>query len=397
MSLALNRTLLQVSESATVALADQVRRLRASGRQIVALQTGDPDFATPRPIIDVALRGMERGLTHYCDSRGLPELRHAVADKLRRVNGVEYDPQTEILVSCGGVHAYYCALLAILNPGEEVLVPDPAWMTHANMVWVVRGRPVRVASLPENGFWPTPKEWAAALSSNTRALVVNSPCNPTGCVASAEYLDVLNAFAEAHNLYVISDEVYENILYDGRRHVCFASLSGARGRTILLNSLSKTYAMTGWRVGYLAAPREVISQALKASQHSITNLAPFIQEAATFALTEPDMQAAAQQMSQTYARRRDYVLQASGRWRPSPLRFHAPEGAFYFFVDARGLNSPTLAIAADLLEQCSIAVVPGSVYGKCGEGFLRMTIAASEPEIEAGVLGILEWAAKQKG
>jgi aspartate aminotransferase len=397
MTLAFNQSLLQISESATVALADRVRRLRACGRQLVALQTGDPDFATPQPIIDAALHAMEQGLTHYCDSRGLPELRQAVAEKLRRVNGVEYDPQTEILVSCGGVHAYYCALQAILNPGDEVLVPDPAWMTHANMVAIVKGRPVRVAALPENGFWPTLNEWSRALSPSTRALVINSPCNPTGFVATAEYLAELSIFAEAHDLYVLSDEVYENILFDGRCHVCFAGLPGARARTILVNSLSKTYAMTGWRVGYLAAQREVISEALKASQHSVTNLAPFIQKAAAFALTEPDMQAAARQMSETYACRRERVLQVSGRWGSSPIRFHAPQGAFYFFIDARDMKFPALTIAEDLLEQCSIAVVPGSAYGKCGEGFLRMTIAASEPEIEAGVLGLLEWAARQKG
>ena len=397
MNLSFNQKLLQINESATVALADRVRRLRASGKRVIGLQTGDPDFATPQPILDVAVQAMQQGLTHYGDSRGLPELRKAIAHKLLTVNRVEYDPETEILATCGGVHAYYCALGAILNPGDEVLVPDPAWMTHANAVSVLGACAVRVPAKPENDFWPTIDQWRSVLSTRSRALVINSPCNPTGSVASAEYLAELHALAAMRGLYVISDEVYENILYDGRRHVCFAGLSGARSHTLIVNSLSKTYSMTGWRVGYLAAPANVIAQALKVSQHTITNLAPFVQKAAAFALLEPDMQAAALRMRDAYARRREHVLQISRSRSPSGVRFQAPQGAFYFFLDVRKLRSPSSVIAEELLAQCAIAMVPGSVYGNCGEGFLRMTIAASDQEIEAGVLGLLKWAATQEG
>ena len=388
----LNPQLAELHESATVALGDRVRRLRASGSHVIGLQTGDPDFSTPQPIIDAALRAMNEGHTHYGDSRGLPELRHAIAEKLHRVNHVEYDPAAEILVTCGGVHAYYCALASILSPGDEVLIPDPSWMTHANVVALSGGRAVRVPALIENNFWPTFADWEKAVSSRTVALVVNSPNNPTGAVAERAYLTQLNQFAAAHDLYVISDEVYENILYDGRRHTCFTSLAGAKERTLLVNSLSKTYAMTGWRVGYLVAPAEIIGSALKASQHSITNLAPFIQRAAAFALSDSQMQEAARQMTAAYARRRDKVMRLWREYRPALIDLREPRGAFYFFVDVRALGIPSVQAAERLLAEASVALVPGSAFGNCGEGFLRLTIAAADTEIEAGFQALFEWA-----
>jgi aspartate/methionine/tyrosine aminotransferase len=387
----LNPQLTDLHESATVALGDRVRRLRASGSKVIGLQTGDPDFPTPQPIIDAARRAMNEGHTHYGDSRGLPELRQAIADKLRRTNHVGYDPAAEILVTCGGIHAYYCALASILTQGDEVLIPDPAWMTHANVVTWLGGRAVRVPGSCDNNFWPTFADWERAVSSRTVALVVNSPNNPTGAVADKGYLSQLNQFADVHNLYVISDEVYENILYDGRGHTCFASLVGAKERTLLVNSLSKTYAMTGWRVGYLAAPTDIIASALKASQHSITNLAPFIQRAAAFALTDSAMQEAARQMTLTYTRRRDMVMQLWRDSAPSLIPLNEPQGAFYFFVDVRALGMPSVQIAEQFLEEASVALVPGSTFGACGEGFLRLTIAAADTEIEAGFKALLQW------
>lgn len=388
----LNLNLLSLEEAATVALADRVRTLQASGRKIFALQTGDPDFSTPAPIVEAAHRAMKAGKTHYSNSRGLPHLRDAISRRLRSANGVEYNPASEILVTCGGVHAYYCGLMAILNPGDEVLVPDPSWPTHVNLVGLVGGRAVRVPATLENNFLPTLSTWEKMRSSRTVALVLNSPGNPTGAVASREYLLELNEFARRHNLFVISDEVYESILYDGREHTCFASLAEAKERCLVLNSFSKTYAMTGWRVGYLAAPAQVINQALKASQFSITNLAPFVQEAAVAALTDPAVASAVREMTAAYTQRKDTVMQiahkSSGR-----IRVFAPQGAFYFFLDARGLNRPSVEIAEKLLTDAGVAIVPGSVYGQSGEGFLRMTIAAADETIASGFRALLDWAA----
>lgn len=391
-----NQQLQAMHESATIQLADKVRRLQAAGEKVIALQTGDPDFRTPAPIIEAAARAMAAGQTHYVNSRGLPVLRRAIAARLRAEDGLDYDPETEILITSGGVHATYCAFQAILNPGDQVLVADPVWMTHANMPLVMRGAAIRVLGLPEDGFWPTAAAWEAALTDRTVALVINSPNNPSGMVAPRAYVEQLNAFAAAHGLYVLSDEVYEKLLFNGHKHTRFAALPGAKARALFVNSFSKTYAMTGWRVGYLAAPAPVIDQALKASQFSITNLAPFVQEAAAFALSSPECDQAIAEMVAAYARRADLAMRiyAEAQAAPggTPLRLTAPQGAFYLFIDARAMGRPSAQMAEELLEKHRVAVVPGAVYGPHGEGFLRMTIAASDADVEAGMRAIVAWA-----
>jgi aspartate/methionine/tyrosine aminotransferase len=384
-----------IRQSATVAMADRVVSLRAQGRKIIGLQTGDPDFTTPLAVIDVALQAMQGGATHYGPSRGILELRCAVAEKTARINSVHYDPETEILVTHGSIHAYYCAILSILNPGDEVLIPDPSWATHSNMIVMLRGKAVRIPAPAENGFIPTLAAWEQALTPQTRAIVVNWPSNPTGAVAPREYLLELAKFAISHDLWIISDEVYENLIYDGHEHTCIASLPGMKDRVLLLNSLSKTYAMTGWRVGYLAAPQRVIERALKASQNSITCVTPFIQKAAAFALSDAGIQKAANDMRDAYARRRELVLRLAREHGPSPVKISPPDGAFYFFMDMRALGIPSNEICESLLDEASVALVPGVAFGEHGEGFVRMTIAASEAEIEAGFKAILNWAGKQ--
>ena len=384
-----------IRQSATVAVADRVTNLRAQGRAIIGLQTGDPDFATPPAVMDAALAAMRGGATHYGPSRGSLELRRAIADKISRVNDVRYDPESEILATHGAVHAYYCAIQAILNPGDEVLISDPSWATHSNMVAMLRGKAVRVPAPAENGFIPSLEAWEQALTPQTRAIVVNWPSNPTGTVAPHEYLLELVKLAVRHDLWIVSDEVYEYLVYDGVTHTCIASLPGMKERALVLNSLSKTYAMTGWRVGYLTAPQAVIERALKASQNAITCLAPFIQKAAAFALSDPGVQQAAGEMREAYARRRELVLHLAREHGPSPVKITAPDGAFYFFMDMRSLSIPSTEICEALLEEASVALVPGVAFGEQGEGFVRMTIAASEEDIQAGFKAILKWAEKR--
>jgi aspartate aminotransferase len=385
-----------IRQSATVAMADRVAALRAQGRKIIPLQTGDPDFATPAPVMEVAIRAMQDGATHYGPSRGTGELLGAIAAKLERDNAVRYDPQAEILATHGSVHAYYCAMQSILNPGDEVLIPDPSWATHANMVEMLRGKVVRVPAPPGNGFLPAPEAWERACTRRTRAIAINWPSNPTGAAASRDVLAELVAFAARHDLWIVSDEVYENFHYDGSPHVCIASLPGAKERTLIVNSLSKTYAMTGWRVGYLAGPARVIENALKAGQNSITCIAPFIQKAAAYALTAPAVQGAVRDMREAYARRRERVLKMAGEIGPGPIGVTPPQGALYFFLDVHALGLPSMVICERLLDEACVALVPGSAFGTQGEGFVRMTIAASEADIEAGFRAILAWAAKAR-
>jgi aspartate/methionine/tyrosine aminotransferase len=387
----LNQQFEQIRQSATVAMADRILALKAAGEPIIGLQVGDPDFGTPPAVLEVAFKAMQGGLTHYGPSSGYSDLRQAIASKLQRDEGVAYDPESEILVTHGGIHAYYTAMQAILNPGEEVLIPDPSWATHANMVVMLRGNVVRVPAPAENGFIPRLEAWEKALTPRTRAIVLNYPSNPTGAYPSREYLQALQDFAEAHDLWMISDEVYGSLYY-GERPTSAAAVEGARKRTLLVNSLSKTYAMTGWRVGFLAAPAQVIGNALKAGQNSITCVAPFVQKAAAFALADPAIQQATTQMRTAYARRRDSVLRIAREMGSAKVLVTPPQGAFYFFLDFRALNLSSVDICQSILEEAKVGLVPGSAFGAHGEGFVRMSIAASDEDVEAGFRKIVEWA-----
>jgi aspartate/methionine/tyrosine aminotransferase len=383
-----------IRQSATVAMADRILALKASGQKIVGLQVGDPDFATPPAVMDVAVKAMSAGLTHYTSSRGNVDLLAAIAKKLARDEGVTYDPTTEILVTHGGIHAYYTAMQSILNPGDDVLVPDPTWSTHANMAIMLRGNVIRVPAPAENGFIPHFESWEKALTAKTRVIVLNYPSNPTGAYPTREYLQKLQDFAKANDLWVVSDEVYGSLYY-GERPTSAAALDGAKERTLLVNSLSKSYAMTGWRVGYLAAPKAVIDHALKAGQNSITCVAPFIQKAAAFALTDSENQKATASMRAAYARRREMVLQLSHELECEKVLVTPPQGAFYFFLDFRPLKMTSLEICERILNEAGVGLVPGSAFGEQGEGFVRMTIAASDEDVEAGFRAIVDWAEKQ--
>jgi aspartate/methionine/tyrosine aminotransferase len=390
----LNEQFASLQESATVAMADRILALKASGRKIVGLQVGDPDFATPPAVVEVASKAIQDGWTHYGPSKGFPELRRAAALRLERDNGVSYDPERELMITHGGIHGYYLAMQSILNPGDEVLVPDPSWATHANMAAMLRAHVVRVPAPAENGFIPPFEEWERVVTGRTRVIVLNYPSNPTGAYPSREYLQRLQGFAARHNLWIVSDAVYENLYY-GEKPSSAAAFEGAKERTVLVNSLSKTYAMTGWRVGYLAAPQAVIENALKAGQNSITCVAPFVQKAAAFALTDPSVQQAAAAMRAAYARRRELVLRISHELESEKVLVTPPQGAFYFFLDLRPLKMTSLEICERILDEAGVGLVPGSAFGEQGEGFLRMTIAASEEDVEAGFRKIVEWAEGQ--
>lgn len=392
----LNHQFELVRQSPTVSLSDRVNALKASGRQLIGLQVGDPDFNSPPAVIETALKAMQGGLTHYGPAIGTLELRKAIAAKLLRDEGVNYDPATEIMVTHGGIHAYYLAMQSILNPGDDVLIPDPSWGTHENMATMLRGNVIRVPAPAEAGFIPPFESWLKALtaSAKPKAIVLNYPSNPTGAYPTREYLQQLQDFAKQHNLWIVSDEVYGSLYY-GERPTCAAAFEGAKERTLLVNSLSKSYAMTGWRVGFLAAPASVIENALKAGQNSITCVAPFIQKAATFALTDPAIQQVTADMRAAYARRRDLVLRLAHELECDKVLVTPPQGAFYFFLDIRPLKMTSAEVCNRLLEEASVALVPGSGFGEYGEGFVRMTIAASDEEVEAGFRKIIEWAEKQ--
>ncbi|MCX6056362.1 MAG: pyridoxal phosphate-dependent aminotransferase [Chloroflexi bacterium] len=387
----LNQQFELIPQSATVALSDRIKAMQAGGQNILGLQVGDPDFSTPQAILEVAHKAMQEGLTHYGPSRGFLDLRQAIVAKLVRDEGVTFDPHTEILVTHGGVHGYFTAMKSILNPGDDILIPDPSWATHSNMVIMMRGKVIPVPAPAENGFVPLFESWEKAVTPRTRALVINYPSNPTGAYPTTEYLQNLQNFAKEHDLWIVSDEVYGSLYY-GERPTCAAALEGAKERTLVINSLSKTYAMTGWRVGFLAAPETVIENALKAGQNSITCVAPFIQKAAAFALTDPEIQETTLLMRSAYARRRELILHLAQELKSDPMRLTQPQGALYFFLDLRALKMTSIEICERILTETKVGLVPGSAFGKQGEGFVRMSLTVSDQDLEEGFRRIVQWA-----
>jgi aspartate/methionine/tyrosine aminotransferase len=366
----------------------EVHEVQASGRDVVSLMRGEPDFRTPTHIVAAATEALAKGRTGYPDNRGEPALRDAVAAKLSRDNGIAYDPATEILVTTGATFGIYAALMAVLRDGDEVLLPDPIYDAYQSPTVLAGGRvrPVR-AAIREGRFVIDADALNAALTPRSRVLLLNSPWNPVGTVFTESELRAIGDFVVRHNLVLISDEIYEAIVYGNHRHVSPAVLSAdIRSRTILVNSLSKTYAMTGWRVGYLAAPAAFISAMFLVLQQSSRGPATFIQDAAEVALAGP--QQAVEDMRKEYSARRSTVLSAlSGMGR---VRALAPEGGFFSMVDARQTGVPSNDIRRRLLQDHGVVVAHGSAYGEGGEGTLRVSFASGGDVLVKGLQRLRE-------
>ena len=363
-------------------LAD-VRRVQATGVSVVSLMRGEPDFRTPDHIGEAAVAAVRAGRTSYPDNRGEIRFREAVAAKLTRDNGVSYDPGTEILATTGATLGLACALTAVVGDGDEVLLPDPIYDAYHSPIALAGGRSRSVrASIVQDRFELSVDALEAAVTPATRVLLLNTPWNPVGTVFRRDELDALAAFALRRNLLIISDEIYETIVFDGRRHICPASLSPElRARTIVVNSLSKTYAMPGWRVGYCAAPAEIIHAMFLVLQQSSRGPATFIQDAAAAALTGTQEPVAA--MQKEYAARRTQVMDAL-RGIPN-IRVLPPEGGFFAMVDVRATGRTSNDVRLHLLEQHGVDVAHGAAYGPGGDGTLRVAFASGGDTLTRGL------------
>jgi aspartate aminotransferase len=361
----------------------EVRELQSAGRDLVSLMRGQPDTPTPVHIVEAATRALRDGRTGYPDNRGEPGLRRAVAERLARDHGLSYDPEREILVTDGATLGLATALAALIDPGDAVLLPDPIYDAYGGPIAIWGGRPTRVPSMVRSRRFTFGRD---ALESHVqpaaRAVLINTPWNPVGTVLTSEELRVVMEFAEARDMYVISDEIYETLVYHGCRHTSPATLSpAARRRTVLVNSLSKTYAMTGWRVGYCAGPTEVITAMALVLQQSSRGPATFVQDAAECALQSD--QACTKKMAEEYQSRCELVLD---RLRNIPgVHPLPPEGGLFVMVDVRELERPSDEIRRFLLREAGVVVLHGAAYGPGGEGMLRVSFAAGGALLEAGL------------
>jgi aminotransferase len=350
--------------------------IAATMEDVISLGIGEPDFVTPQRIIQAGIRSLEEGHTHYTSNSGILELREALAAHLERLYGVRYDPEQELLITVGVSEALYLALTAILDPGDEVIVPQPCFVAYEPEVLFAGGTPVILPLRVEDAFQIRAEALEPLITPRTKALLIGYPNNPTGAVMPREGLLRVAEIAQKHDLLVISDEIYDRLVY-GVEHTCFASLPGMRERTILLGGFSKSYAMTGWRIGYAAAPAEVMAAMRKVHQYTIMSAPTTAQIAALEALRHGEEEV--ERMRQEYDRRRRLIV---GGLNAIGLPCFEPRGAFYAFpsIAASGMTSEEFSLR--LLEEEKVAVVPGSAFGAGGEGFVRCSYATAYEKIE---------------
>ena len=372
----------KLKPSATLAVAARAKQLKREGKNVVSFATGEPDFNTPSNVIEVAKQSMDRGKTRYVESAGIPEFREAISEKLRKDNNLDYSPD-EIVVTTGAKPAIFNALQLLLNEGDEVIIVAPYWVSYPSQIKQAGGEVKAFDSTIESGFKITAGDLKNILTEQTKILILNSPSNPTGAVYTKEELEEIAKVAIKNNLIVISDEIYEKLIYDDLKHISIALFDGMKERTIVINGLSKAYAMTGWRVGYLAAPLE-FAKKMKALVGQQTTCVPgFVQDAAITGLKECSKNVL--EMTNTFSKRRDHILNKLDSI--DGLSVFKPGGAFYVWVDVRKfLGSKiksSLDLAKYLLEEKYLAVVPGEAFGS--PGFLRFSYAASIENINEGV------------
>ena len=358
---------------------------------VIALGVGEPDFKTPYSVRQAAIQNLQHGQTRYTANAGLSELRRAISDYLKRKFDLAYDKKDEILVTVGGSEAIDLAIRAFLNPGDEVLIPEPCFVCYDPIVSLTSGAPVSIQTREEDEFRLTPEQLEAAITPKTKMLVLPYPNNPTGAVMRREHLEAIAEVIRRHDIIVLSDEIYAELTYNGR-HVSIASLPGMKERTIVVNGFSKTFAMTGWRLGYAAGPAAAIKQMTKLHQYAIMCAPTTAQYAAIVALDHCEENI--RQMREEYNTRRRFVVDAFNKM---GLHTFEPEGAFYVFpcIKSTGLGSEEFC--ERLLYEKKVAVVPGNAFGDSGEGFIRVSYSYSVQHLSAALRRIAEFLQELKG
>jgi aspartate aminotransferase len=377
-----------IKPSPTLAMNAKALSMRQAGVDVISFGVGEPDFDTPKHICQEAVRAMEEGFTRYTAAGGIPELKDAIIDKFRQDNGLSYDRE-EVMVSCGGKHVLYNLAQATLNPGDEVIIPAPYWVSYPPIVILAGGNPIVVETREAEDFKLSPDALQDAITSRTRLLILNSPSNPTGSVYTQSELEALAEVVLRHNISVVSDDIYEKLIFDGKPFFCIAQVSeDLKSKTYVVNGVSKAYAMTGWRIGYVGGAREVIAGMTKIQSQSTSNPNSIAQRAAIAALRGP--QDLVQEMVQAFDKRRKYLIERLNGIRG--VHCNMPRGAFYAFPHFRhyfkeNLGGASIKGSADLCEylltEARVALVPGIAFG--ADDFMRFSYATSLEVIKEGL------------
>lgn len=356
---------------------DKVNVLKSQGREIISLGIGEPDFDTPDHIIEAMYKATKEGATHYTPNKGIMELRKAICEKLSNDNQLNYDPE-EIICTVGVSEAVYVALCAFLNPDDELLIPDPAWLNYGHVTTLNAAKAVPYSLKSKNQFQIDFEELESKVSQHTKMIVLLDPSNPTGSILTNETICKVADFAIKHDLLVISDEIYEKIIYDGKKHYSIAALPGMRERTIVLNGFAKAYAMTGWRLGYIAAPEDLIIPMAKIHSYMVTSASSMVQWGGVAALKGTQEPLA--RMIEEFKNRRDFVYNAINSIKG--LSCLKPEGAFYLFADVSGTGMDGETFSQYLLDHAGVAVVPGTAFGGQATHEIRISYATSLSQLK---------------
>ena len=360
---------------------------------VVSFTVGEPDFLTPSHVVDAAVKALQNGEHRYTPNAGILPLRQAICKNYEKTQGVSYNPESEVIVTAGGMEALFLAMRVMLDPGDEILLPDPCWTNYSRQLLLCNAKAAYVPVYAENDFQFTPEALEAAITPKTKAFLLNSPANPTGGIAAEEQIKKLAEIAIKHDLYVISDEVYSQLVFDGGKAMSISSLPGMKERTIIIHSFSKTYAMTGWRVGYAIGPSEIIKNMVKFQE----NVAACVNSAAQFGAIAAleSSQECVDMMRESYERRRALI---TSEFATVPgLKCHSPKGAFYALIDVSSTGMNGKEFALDLLDKGHVIVVPGNAFGEAGKNYVRISFATSDEAISKGVGRIREYMTARQG
>jgi aspartate/methionine/tyrosine aminotransferase len=363
---------------------EKARALESRGEKLIHFELGEPDFDTPEHIKEAAKKALDEGYTHYAPNAGLLELREAIAEKLKRENNIDVDPLTQICVTAGSQEAAFLAIMCTIDNGDEVLITDPSYYTYRNCVEMAGGKPVFVPLKEEDNFRLNPENIERKITPRSKMIIINSPCNPTGGVITKDDLEAIDEIAIKHDLLVLSDEIYEKIVYNGQKHFSIAALSREPDRILTVNGFSKAYAMTGWRVGYIVASKNIIPEVVKMQQSAMSSVTTFAQKGAIAALRGP--QDPLLNMIKEFERRREAII--NGLKEIEGFFVDKPKGAFYAFVNVKKLGKSSLQISDFLLKEAKVVTTPGIAFGTNGEGYIRISYATSIEKIKEGIYRI---------